>query len=700
MFILFSESNHVRLSLSQRIIAIIGAVTISVILAISVPAILSGMATTEKESLLLLQSTSRNAAQTVQADLISAMESAEHVAAAFESLKQQGIEDRRVYDGLLRQYAEMNAHHLGVWSVWEPNALDGQDNLFANHPNSDATGRYITSWVRDQGQLYQEALLGYDKPNSYYQQMLSRQKPTFHEPFTYIIHDKKHFMTTISFPIYHQDKIVGAAGIDISLAYLAAHLEEIKPFQDGYVSLLSQGGLVVVDPDAGKVGKSLTEIGLDQAISTKLKTYLAQHEAGIVETQDPKSKKGQIKVTSSVPLGESQQNWAIIATAYQASVFKDVNELVWQLIGIAVVMALLTVGISFLVGRQISRPVLLLAQSLKQLMQGRTDQILSFKRHDEIGEMAEAYEALRLAMIEKEELQHQQQMQKQQIEDERKQILTSLAADFQTQIGSLMGSVNLSADEMAQLAANMDQATSGAARQVTGVASHSTQVSDSISHIQGTCEALSHNITDISHQVSQGTDVTSEAVSHIKSVSERVGDLSKTVLHIDEVVTLINQIANQTNLLALNATIEAARAGESGKGFAVVASEVKNLASQTGKATEDIAAQVHSIQTETEQTVASIQAVEKRITEIDQLLDDIAAHINQQDQAATEITHHVVQAAQGAQATAQDITDIAEVMQIVGTQSHQVLSSAQGVQGTSVSLKEDVGTFLGQIKAG
>ena len=359
-----------RLSLSQRIIAIISAITISVILSISVPAIWSGMATTKKESLLLLHSISGNAAQTVQADLISAMETAQHIATTFERLKQQGIQDRTIYDGLLRQYAEKNSQHLGVWSIWEPNALDGQDQAFANHPNSDASGRYITSWVRDQGQLYQEALKDYDTSNSYYQQMLSRQKPTFHEPFTYTIHGKQHFMTTIAYPIYHQDKIVGAAGIDISLAYLSEHLDEIKPFQDGYVSLISQDGLIVVDPDAGKVGKSLTEIGLDPAISTQLQTYMDQHEAGSVETLDPKSKKEQIRVTSSVPLGASQQNWSILATAYEESVFQDVHDLVWQLIWIAVAMALLTLVISYFVGRQISRPVLLLAQSLNQLMRG------------------------------------------------------------------------------------------------------------------------------------------------------------------------------------------------------------------------------------------------------------------------------------------------------------------------------------------
>src|SRR5260221_5971650 len=123
--------------------------------------------------------------------------------------------------------------------------------------------------------------------------------------------------------------------------------------------------------------------------------------------------------------------------------------------------------------------------------------------------------------------------------------------------------------------------------------------------------------------------------------------LTDAAHRIGEVVQLIQDIASQTNLLALNATIEAARAGEAGKGFAVVASEVKSLATQTAKATEDIAAQINAIQGATGSVVTAIHGIATTITEMSAIATAIASAIEEQGAATREIAGNVQQAAAG-----------------------------------------------------
>ncbi len=120
---------------------------------------------------------------------------------------------------------------------------------------------------------------------------------------------------------------------------------------------------------------------------------------------------------------------------------------------------------------------------------------------------------------------------------------------------------------------------------------------------------ISASIKEISEQVERSTSISSSAVEQALSTNEKVQGLAAAADKVGEVIDLINEIASQTNLLALNATIEVARAGETGKGFAAVASEVDNLANQTAKATEDIAAQVASIQGATGEYVSAIEGI-------------------------------------------------------------------------------------------
>ena len=221
--------------------------------------------------------------------------------------------------------------------------------------------------------------------------------------------------------------------------------------------------------------------------------------------------------------------------------------------------------------------------------------------------------------------------------------------------------------------------------------------------VAAAAETLSASILEISQQVAEASRIADEATARAGNANSFVGSLATTAATIGKVVQLIRDIAGQTSLLALNATIEAARAGDAGKGFAVVASEVKSLATQTGHATQEIGAQIASVQNETGRGVAALQDIAAVIQKVEQVSSVIAAAVQKQRGVTDEIALNAERAAQETTDVSGKIDAIVRLASSTGDAAVQVFEASstltQGAESIRTSLFQFLTTLRGQQDA-
>ena len=274
-----------------------------------------------------------------------------------------------------------------------------------------------------------------------------------------------------------------------------------------------------------------------------------------------------------------------------------------------------------------------------------------------------------------------------------------LIENFETNVLGVVESVAAASSEMQASAESMSQTAEQTDQKSAAVAAASDQATTNVQTVASATEELSSSINEIGGQVAQSSEISSTAVKEVNGTQEKVEILVDASKKIGDVVDLINDIAAQTNLLALNATIEAARAGDAGKGFAVVAAEVKGLANQTAQATEEIAAQISSMQGATEEMVSSIQGVSSTINSINEIATTVAAAVEEQGAATQEIARNVSEAATGNQEVSSNIASVTESAQESKDSASKMLEAANGLSKQSEHLRDQVDQFLMGLKS-
>jgi len=371
----------------------------------------------------------------------------------------------------------------------------------------------------------------------------------------------------------------------------------------------------------------------------------------------------------------------------------------WIVILAMIFAAALCAVLGWLLVAGVSTPIQRITEAMKRLAgHDLSTEITGLGRADEIGAMAAAVQIFKDSMITAERL-SEEQRHEQMLKEQRAARIEAINAAFDSQASEALNFLASAATELRATAGGMSNNADLASKQAGAVAAASEEASTNVQTVAAATEELSSSIQEIARQVVQSSTIAGQAVQEAAATGSTMQTLSEAAQKIGEVVRLINDIAGQTNLLALNATIEAARAGEAGKGFAVVASEVKNLATQTARATEDISAQVAAMQSSTGNAVAAIERIDQTIGRMNEISTSIAAAMEEQGAATQEIARNVQEAARGTTEVSSNITGLNQSVEETGAASVEVLGAADELGQQAEQLRARVGTFLADIRS-
>ncbi|QLC72424.1 methyl-accepting chemotaxis protein [Pseudomonas sp. LPB0260] len=582
----------------------------------------------------------------------------------------------------VRSSLEANPDLLGLYLVFEPNALDGKDELFVDQPalGSNEQGRFSLYWSQPspgtlESESMSEEMLGDTKVgpsgdpyNAWYTCPRDSRKACVLEPYYDEVGGRQVLMTSIAFPLELEGKVIGVMGVDISLDSLQQL--SLQANQELYAG---EGHISIFSPAALLAGHSRDAKLLSAAVDKAYGEHSGELRPLISNGQAAELQHGEMMrvLQPFKPIPEAK-NWSVLLEVPEQVLLGPARQLENQLdsrrtadsslsllIGLVAVLAGLL--LMWLTARGVTRPILGVAAMLKDIASGEGDltRRLAYAKQDELGELAGWFNRF----LDK---------------------LQPVIADVKRSVQDARSTADQSAAIASQTSAGMQQQF----REVDHVATAFQEMSataQDVAHNAAQAAEAARTADQASHEglgvIGQTTSSIELLANEMNVAMQEVEGLASSSEQIGSVLEVIRSIAEQTNLLALNAAIEAARAGEAGRGFAVVADEVRNLAKRTQDSVEEIRQVIEGLQSGTREVVSTMHSSHRQAQgSVAQVEQAVAAlqRISQAVSVITEMNLQIASAAEEQSSVAEEINrNVASIRDVTEAISGQADESAQ-----------------------